>query len=372
MNVGQESAISENVSVGHFAVGVYSVPTDRPESDGTLAWDHTTLVLVTISAGDQQGLGYTYAAPATALVITDTLQSIVIGANAMDVSSLHEAMVRAIRNNGNSGIAMMAVSAVDVALWDLKAHLLHVPLTTLLGKAHERVRMYGSGGFTSYSKLQLQNQLSDWAQDGFEHVKIKIGREPKHDLDRIAYAREAIGKDVQLFVDANGAYTVRQALNMSHRFTEKGVTWFEEPVIAADSNGLRFIREHAPPGINIAGGEYAGHLATFRDMLKAQTVDVLQADATRCGGITGFLKAGTLAEAYCIPFSSHCAPTLHLAAAASLPGFYIGEYFHDHVRIESELFDGFITPRNGFAYPDESRPGLGVSFKFKDAEKYRL
>src|SRR5690606_9045203 len=162
--------------------------------------------------------------------------------------------------------------------------------------------------------------------------------EPQHDLNRIAYAREAIGQEVQLFVDANGTYTVREALHMAHRFAAQGVTWFEEPVIAADSNGLRFIREHAPPTINIAGGEYVGHLATFRDMLEAQTIDVLQADATRCGGITGFLKAGALAEAYCIPFSSHCAPTLHLAAATSLSGFYIGEYFHDHVRIESELF----------------------------------
>lgn len=371
MNLAQESVIGEKVHIGHLEVNVYTIPTDFPESDGTLQWDRTTLVLVTAHAADKQGIGYTYASPAAASIIADILRPIVVGGNAMDIPACYTHMINAVRNNGNAGTAMMAISAVDVALWDLKARLLDVSLSALLGKVHDRVPVYGSGGFTSYTTAQLQKQLSGWAEDGFRHVKMKIGREPARDPGRVHDAREAIGNDVELFVDANGAYTVRQALDLAHRFAEYNVTWFEEPVIADNSNGLRFIRERAPAAIKIAGGEYASNLAVFRSMVEAQTVDVLQADATRCGGITGFLKAGALAEAFCIPFSSHCAPTLHLAPAASLPGFYIGEYFHDHVRIESALLDGFIEPRGGYLHTDESRPGLGVRFKYQDAEKYR-
>jgi len=107
-------------------------------------------------------------------------------------------------------------------------------------------------------------------------------------------------------------------------------------------------------------------------MLAAGSVDVLQADATRCGGITGFLKAGYLAEAHQLPFSSHCAPALHLHPTLCLPSFFISEYFHDHVRIEQMLFDGVSPPQNGTLKPDLTRPGLGIEFKHQDAEKFKL
>ncbi len=360
------------VPVEHVAVSVYKIPTDFPESDGTLKWDATTLVLVEISAGDQQGIGYTYADTATGKLIKDKLADIVQGRNAMDVPGAWQAMVNAIRNLGRPGIVSMAISAVDVALWDLKSKLLDLPLVTLLGAVHNGVAVYGSGGFTSYSIEQLQQQLGGWANDGFGMVKMKIGRDPAADRQRVRAAREAIGPDVKLFVDANGAYTRKQALEQAENFAEVGVYWFEEPVSSDDLAGLHLIRDRGPAGMNIAAGEYGYDLPYFRRMLEAEAVDVLQADASRCAGITGFLRAGALCEARSLPYSGHCAPSLHVHPGCALPQMLNLEYFHDHVRIEHMLFDGALTPQNGMLCPDHSRPGLGLEFKRADAAKYAV
>jgi len=164
---------------------------------------------------------------------------------------------------------------------DLKARLLDLPLITLLGAVRANVPVYGSGGFTSYSMAQLQEQLGGWVADGISRVKMKIGRQPASDLDRVRAAREAIGPGAELFVDANGAYTRKQALATACAFTEFDVSWFEEPVSSDDLDGLRLLRDRAPAGMEIAAGEYGYDLFYFRRMLEAGAVDVLQADATR-------------------------------------------------------------------------------------------
>ncbi len=368
----EDTVVADVVSIEGLKVSAYKIPTASPEADGTITWNSTTLILVELNTGDKTGIGYTYAHEATAIVIEKVFKKIVIDANALDIPSLNAKMIAAIRNNGQTGIAMMAVSAVDNALWDLKAKLFDVPLCNLLGKAKESMLVYGSGGFTSYNKKQLQQQLSGWVDEGIQHVKMKIGTHPEDDVERVKEARNAIGKDAQLFVDANGAYTIKQAIEKSFQFKEYNISWFEEPVTSDNLEGLQFIREHVQPEVNIAAGEYGYNLAYFYHMLKANAVDVLQADATRCGGITNFLKAGALAEAQQLPFSAHCAPALHLHAAVSLHNFYIAEYFYDHARIENMLFDGVMQPKNGKLFPDTSRSGLGLAFKHADAEKYKI
>jgi L-alanine-DL-glutamate epimerase-like enolase superfamily enzyme len=362
----------DNILIKNVKVSAYKIPTDLPEADGTIEWNSTTIILVEINAADKTGIGYTYAHEATAIVIEKTLKEIVVGKNAMNIDGITSAMIRIIRNNGNCGIAMMAVSAVDNALWDLKAKILDLPLCVLLGQVKNEMLIYGSGGFTSYTDKQLQNQLGGWANEGIQNVKMKIGTHPEDDVSRVKIAREAIGKNTGLFVDANGAYSVKQALEKAAAFTEYNVSWFEEPVTSDNLDGLRFIKEHAPQKINIAAGEYGYNLPYFDRMLHAGAVDILQADATRCGGISYFMKAGYLAEAFQIPFSSHCAPALHLHAALALPSFYIAEYFYDHVRIESMLFDGINAPVNGFIFSDLQRHGMGFEFKYADAEKYKI
>jgi L-alanine-DL-glutamate epimerase-like enolase superfamily enzyme len=360
------------IPIERVSVAAYGIPTDAPESDGTLKWAATTLVLVHIEAGGKKGIGYTYADTATATLIQDKLAMLLVAHDVIAINARWQDMVRAIRNLGRPGIASMAIAAVDTALWDLKAKILGLPLAALLGLAHPSIPVYGSGGFTSYSLEQLRQQLHDWAQDGMQMVKMKIGRDPDTDLQRIHVARDAIGNMAELFVDANGAYSRKQALEFAVNFADQGVTWFEEPVSSDDLDGLRMMRDRAPPGMAISAGEYGYDLPYFRRMLQANAVDVLQADATRCAGITGFLGVSALCEAFNVPLSSHCAPTLHLPlCCASRCAIHL-EYFHDHARIEHMFFDGVPRPENGRLAPDMTRLGLGIEFKEQDARCYKI
>ncbi len=364
--------VIEFIKVKSLATSVYKIPTDYPESDGTFTWNSTTLILVEIEGGGKKGLGYSYGNEATGYYIEKVLKKVVIDSKIMDIPAVWNAMLAAVRNDGNSGIAAMAVSAVDNALWDLKAKVLGVSLALLLGMRREAMPVYASGGFTSYPIDKLQQQLSGWAEMGFDKIKIKIGREPEKDIVRVKAAREAIGKDAQLFVDANGAYNAKQAMEKGWQFIEFGVTWFEEPVPSSDLIGMQFIRRRMPPTIRVAAGEYGYSQSYFEWMLDAGAVDVLQADVTRCGGISGFLKTADLAFVHQTPFSAHCAPSMHLHAALSVDSFYAGEYFYDHYRIEELLFEGVQKPKDGLIYPDLDRPGIGLELKEADAAEYKI
>jgi L-alanine-DL-glutamate epimerase-like enolase superfamily enzyme len=324
-----------------------------------------------VEAGGERGIGYTYADLATARLIEAHLAALVCGTDTQAPQRAWWAMTAAVRNFGRPGVAAMALSAVDVALWDLKARLLELPLARLLGAVHDAVPVYGSGGFTSYSLMRLQRQLADWVQAGIPRVKMKIGSHPDEDLERVLAARAAIGEDAALFVDANGAYARKQALAQAERFAEHAaVSWFEEPVSSEDLEGLRFLRDRVPAGIEIAAGEYGYEPAYFQRMLAAGAVDVLQADATRCGGITGLLAVGALCQAHQVPFSAHCAPQLHAHACCAIGPLRHLEYFHDHARIEQLVFDGALIPTDGALRPDHDRPGLGIELKARDAEDF--
>jgi L-alanine-DL-glutamate epimerase-like enolase superfamily enzyme len=364
------AAVVERVDtpLAEVRASVFVVPTDANESDGTLEWDETTLVLVEAAAGGETGIGWTYGAAAAAKVVEDELAAVVGGMNALDVRGAQLAMRRQLRNAGYPGIGAAAVSAVDVALWDLKAKLLGVPLVTLLGAIHEAAPVYGSGGFCSYTDEQLARQLAGWIDDGIPRVKMKVGREPPRDLDRVRVARLAIGDDSELYVDANGAFSPERALRCADAYDAWGVTWFEEPVSSNDVDGLRLVRGKAPAGMEIAAGEYAYTPDDFRALLGA--VDCLQADVTRCGGITGFLQAESLGAAFELDLSGHCAPTIHAHVMCAVQRPRHVEWFHDHVRIERMFFDGFLEPQDGALRPDRSRPGLGVELKRADAERY--
>ncbi len=226
-------------SIDALTVAAYEIPTDAPEADGTLEWDSTTLIVVRVRAGDERGLGYTYAHRAVAVLVQDKLAALVEGRDALDTPGAWAAMDRAVPNLGRQGLVANAVAAVDVALWDLKARLLGLPLATLLGQTRDRIPVYGSSGFTSYSPERLQQQLGDWVQQGIGRVKMKVGSQPDHDLERVRLARIAIGPETELFVDANGAYDRKQVLDFATAFAELGVSWFEEPVSSDDLEGLR-------------------------------------------------------------------------------------------------------------------------------------
>jgi L-alanine-DL-glutamate epimerase-like enolase superfamily enzyme len=265
----------------------------------------------------------------------------------------------------------MAISIVDIALWDLKARLLGLSLLDLLGASSSAVPIYGSGGFTNYSDGQLRDQLAGWVNAGIPRVKMKIGRDACEDLRRVDIARQSIGS-AELFVDANGGYSRKQALAQAQRFVQSDVRWFEEPVSSDDLDGLRLLRDRAPAGMDIAAGEYGYEPFYFRRMLDADAVDVLQADATRCGGVSGFLQVAALCAARPLRLSAHTAPAIHAHLGCARPEVIHVEYFHDHARIEQMLFDGCLIPARGMLEPDRVRPGLGLEFKQADARHWQI
>jgi L-alanine-DL-glutamate epimerase-like enolase superfamily enzyme len=360
------------VKIDSLRAAAYRVPTEAPEADGTLTWDATTVVVAEARAGDTTGLGFTYATRACVAVVDDVLRDAVVGHDPLDVSGAWIAMTKAIRNLGRPGVVSSAISAVDLALWDLKARLLDLPLFRLLGAARDEVPVYGSGGFTSYSTEELVAQLGSWVHDdGIPRVKMKIatdrGAEAGVDVARVAAVRDAIG-GAELFVDANGGYRAKQAVTLAREFEPLGVTWFEEPVSSDHLASLREIRNLVD--LEVAAGEYGYDLTYFERMCAAEAVDVVQADISRCGGITEWLRVAAVAAAHGLDISGHCAQSLHAHVACSVPNLRHLEYFHDHARVDRMLFDGVLDPTGGVLRPDPARPGLGLDLKRADAERY--
>ncbi|HTW13230.1 MAG TPA: enolase C-terminal domain-like protein [Solirubrobacteraceae bacterium] len=350
--------------VERLSVRTVTVPTDAHEADGTAEWDSTTVLIVEAHCGEHTGLGFSYTAAAAAAVVEELLSSCVVGHDALSPPAAWARMRRTIRNAGYPGIAASAISAVDVALWDLKARLLELSLSVLLGRVRDHATVYGSGGFTSYSDEQLERQLRGWVDQGIRAVKMKVGTEPERDPARVLNARAAIGDGVRLMVDANGAYQRKQALALAEVFAqESDICWFEEPVTSDDLEGLRLLRDRAPARISIAAGEYGYSLFDFRRLLEAGAVDVLQADVTRCGGITEMVQVAALCQAHAVRLSAHTSPSLHAHLGVALEPMESIEYFHDHVRIEELLFDGLPQLRDGALWPDPALPGHGISLR---------
>lgn len=363
---------STAVPIDRLEVRAYTVPTDAPESDGKLEWDSTTIVVVTAGAGGATGLGYTYQHASAAHLIDDLLAPMLVGRDALRVTARWTEMVRAVRNIRFPGIAAYAISAVDLALWDLKTRLLDLSLVDLLDAVHDAVPVYGSGGFTSYPVERLIDQLAGWVAEGFPAVKMKVGRHPGTDAARVAAVRRAVGDGVELFVDANGAFQRQAALRQGALFDEHRVSWFEEPVSSDDVDGLRLLRDRLPAGMEVAAGEYGCHLGEFRRLLDAGAVDCLQADITRCGGITGTRPVGDLCQANQIELSAHTAPQLSAHVFAAVGPLRHIEWFHDHVRLEGLLFDGNLPVADGLVRPDRTRPGHGLTLKERDVEPHRV
>ena len=359
-------------SIDRVEADVFTIPTDAPEGDGTFAWDSTTMTVVRITSGDVVGTGWTYGAPECGAIVHSTLAKEISGRDAMDIPGAWEAMVRAVRNSGREGAIGYAISAVDAAAWDLKARLLGVSLQALLGAQRGSVPVYASGGFTTYDEAQLKNQIEGWMEQRSTAVKIKIGEswgsQPDRDLRRMAQTRRLIGADVELFVDANGGYTAKQAIRVMHNADDLDVRWLEEPVSSDNLAGLAEVRSAVHP--DVAAGEYGYDIFTLRRLCESGAVDVLQADVTRCGGLTEWLRVAAVAASFGLQLSGHCAPNLHAHVAAAIPNLRHLEWFHDHDRIERLFFDGALTPRDGVVTLNADALGNGLTLREADAEPY--
>lgn len=362
------------IPVEKIEASAYTVPTDAPEADGTFTWTDTTLVLVEVNGAGHTGIGWTYGSLVTAALVRSTLAPLLTGRAFRRVPDAWAEQVMALRNIGRPGIGAMAVSAVDCALWDLAARIADVPLSSFLQARRDTVPLYGSGGFTTYDSTQLRNQLEGWLDLGFSRVKIKIGEDwgghENRDLARIRETREIVGDDVEVFVDANGGYTLEQALRLLPRFADLGVRWLEEPVSSDDLIGLARVRSAF--SADVAAGEYGYDVAYFRHLCDAQAVDCVQVDVTRCGGITELRRVAALVDGYGLEVSGHCAPHQHAEVLATASNLRHLEWFHDHVRIEEKFFDGAPPPVQGRLPVNTSAPGNGLTWRTVDASPYRV
>lgn len=357
--------MSSATVVDRIEVRALSFPTPAPESDGTLTWDHTGVVTVEASAGSHVGLGWSYTSPAAVELIRAVLAPEVLGEEASSPARLWERMHRACRNLGTRGVVMAAISAMDIALWDLRSKDLHLPLADLWGAQRDSVPVYGSGGFTSMSADQLDEQVDGWLAAGCSGVKLKIGedwgRNVARDLDRVARVATRVRDHAQVMVDANGAYSRGQAMQVGQDLDLLGVTWFEEPVSSEDLRGLGQLRDVL--GSEVAAGEYICEIADARLMCDA--VDCVQLDVTRCGGYTGWRRCAAYAHAANVPVSAHCAPALHLPLAISDGAVRHIEWFSDHVALESQLVDGAPLVRGG-RLTTARAPSAGHGYQLKE------
>ncbi|GAA1359968.1 enolase C-terminal domain-like protein [Streptomyces beijiangensis] len=362
------------IPLEQLTVSAYTVPTDAPEADGTSTWDTTKVVVVEARSGTTYGIGWTYAPLSAGALAEEQLAPAVLGSDVLDIAALHEAMCCAVRPVGRAGIASCAISAVDLALWDLKARVLGLPLVRLLGAARTSVPVYGSGGFTTYHDSHLASQLNGWVHgQSIPRVKIKIGefrgRSVPRDLERVRLARDVVGRHAELYVDASGGYHRKQAVRVGRELAAQGVGWFEQPVDPDDLAGLRLVRDAVT--CDVAAGAHVYGLPQFARLVSGGAVDCLQIDATRCGGLTEFLRVAVVAQAHGLEVSATGAPHAHVHGAAAVPNLRHLEWFHDHARVESMFFDGVLDPTGGTVTPGDS-PGNGLSLRHDAVEPYRI
>ena len=331
--------------------------------------------MVEVHAEGVSGLGWTYADASAAGVVEGVLAPVVVGRSAADVPACWHAMQREVRNVGRPGLVSCAMSALDIALWDLAARLLGLPLARLLGRVHDSVPLYASGGFTTLDDPRLTEQLEDWVHvRGVPRVKIKIGESwgtaTGRDLARVRLARKVVGGGTELFVDANGAYSVGQACQVAAALDEEDVRWFEEPVSSDDLAGLHRVRSVS--AADVAAGEYGYDLVYFARMVGAEAVDCVQVDLTRCGGFTEWPRITAVAAAANLEVSAHCAPNVSAHAALATANFRHLEWFTDHHRIESIFFDGVLDPNGGMVRSFPSVTGHGMRLRPDAASQYRI
>jgi len=305
--------------------------------------------------------------------IHQVLEGALIGADPFETEKIWNDMFWRVRGSGRKGVAFQAISAVDNAVWDIKAKALGLPLHRLLGSMHARVPVYGSGGWTNWSTGDLVRQQLAWVERGFKAVKVKVGRDfgrdEAADVRRVAAVRKAVGDDVTLYIDANNGYYAKQAIRLAEEYKRLGVAWFEEPVLADDIPGLA--RVAAQTTIPVATGEHEYTKFGFRDLMTAGAADIVQADIAQLGGVTEFMKVAHMSEAFNLPLAPHAWCLLHLHAAMAVPNLMVLEWLDLEEQGIACFFADAATPRDGYIEPDD-RPGNGLVIDPHAVEKFRV
>ncbi len=320
------------------------------------------------------GISYSEGASPVRAMIHDQLSGLVVGADPFETEKLWTSMFWGTRGNGRKGVAFQAISAVDNALWDIKAKALGVPLYRLLGPAHDHVAVYGSGGWTHYTAKELVREQASFVERGFARTKMKVardfGRAEKEDVARLGAVRKALGDGVEIYVDANNGYYAKQAIRMAAAFGDYDIGWFEEPVLADDIPGLAAIARAI--SIPVATGEHEYTRYGFRDLIIAGAADIIQADVGRVGGVTEWMKIAHLAAAFNLPVAPHAYAFLHLHPAMATPNLMVVEMLDIEWQPMTKWLIDPPQPKNGQWRPDPERPGNGIQLNPRAVKKYAI
>lgn len=316
-----------------------------------------------------QGTGWTFTSDhgggESIKALVDLLLPHIADREADDVEAINDELFHLTHRLGH-GIASMAISGIDIALWDLRARQRDVSLARLLGQVRDRVPCYGSGKASPMLSLdELVATSADYIHQGFRAVKVRIGREPERDLDRVKAVRAAIGSDARILCDANERLDVPTALWLGRKLADQGIHWLEEPLLSQDIDGYQRLRSALP--MAIAMGEHVHARRDFIPYIRAGAVDVLQPDMCLVGGITETMRIGRIADSFGLGLAPHFMTPLHVHITASLPRATYLEYypFMDH------LLTGTLTVEDGMLLVPDT-PGHGVTFTDEAWKRYRV
>ncbi len=323
---------------------------------------------------DVEGLGIGQASPGVRDVVEKGLKGLLLDEDPFNIEKLWDEMFRAVRGYGRKGVALCALSAIDIGLWDLKAKALQLPLYRLLGEYSNEVPIYGSGGWTHYSSDELVDEMTGYVEQGVKRLKMKVGKESgrseREDIDRVAAVRKAVGDDVALYVDANNGYYAKQAIYMAAEFEQSQVGWFEEPVTADDIAGLAEVKRAST--IPIASGEHEFSKYGFKELLSQGAVDIVQADVGRVGGVTEWLKVAHMAQAFNVPMTTHGFEQVSLHLGCAITNLKAIE----ELKIERDADEVWYTElpeqRDGMSAPFRDRPGLGLELDPYAVERWSV
>lgn len=320
----------------------------------------------------EEGLGV--GTPVARDIIERALKPILLNQDPLCIEKLWDDMFWRVRGYGRKGVAFCAISAVDIALWDLKAKLFGVPLYRLLGPYTDRVPIYGSGGWTSFSEEELVREQTGYVERGIPRVKMKVakdfGKSEAEDIRRLKAVRKAVGDEVEIYVDANNGYYAKQAIGMAKHLADYDVKWFEEPVLADDIAGLAAIARAI--SIPVATGEHEYTRYGFKELIAQGGADIVQPDVGRVGGISEWMKVAHLAQAFNLPIAPHAVQLVHLHVACCIPNLKVVEYLGTVEEGDKLWYTEFPEPRDGYWSPYPDRPGLGLELSPEAIRKYAV